>query len=78
MQTYHVASDFTAGTAVPSVVWAWNKTYVFLDGTVWPKMRILYTENVEHQLVRIGERLGRYKESRTKSTVNSVAQTTAR
>ena len=61
IQGYKSASDFTTGTALPTAYWAWNKTYVFLDTTVWPQVRAVYLENVEPQLVRIGERLGRYK-----------------
>ncbi|TLD19974.1 hypothetical protein PspLS_09346 [Pyricularia sp. CBS 133598] len=60
LQGYAAASAFTTRHAVPTAVWAWNKTYAFLDGTVWPQLRILYTEAVEPQLVKIGRRLGRY------------------
>lgn len=70
---YLAASAFTAKTAVPSAVWAWNKTYVFLDGTVWPQLRVVYVENVEPQLLKIGKRLGRYNGKKTvqKSVVES-------
>jgi hypothetical protein len=61
-QGFHAASDFTTDTAVPAAIWAWNKTYIFLDGTIWPQMRVLYIETVEPQLVRIGQRLGRHNE----------------
>ncbi|KAL8383407.1 hypothetical protein RB595_006928 [Gaeumannomyces hyphopodioides] len=60
LQGYAAASHFAANTAVPSAVWAWNKTYIFLDSTVWPQVRVIYTDTVEPQLVRIGKRLGRY------------------
>ncbi|EHA51377.1 hypothetical protein MGG_09082 [Pyricularia oryzae 70-15] len=60
LQGYAAASAFTTRHAVPTAKWAWNKTYAFLDGTVWPQLRILYTEAVEPQLVKIGRRLGRY------------------
>ncbi|KAK3368486.1 hypothetical protein B0H63DRAFT_528852 [Podospora didyma] len=69
---YLAASDFTIRTAVPSALWAWNKTYVFLDATVWPHLRVAYMENVEPQLIKIGKRLGRYssgKKSVPKSPV---------
>lgn len=59
-QGYHLTSTFTSNTVVPSCIWAWNKTYVFLDATVWPQLRAMYVENVEPQLVKIGKRLGRY------------------
>lgn len=61
IQGYKTTSEFTTGTALPTAVWAWNKTYAFLDTSVWPQVRVAYLDNVEPQLVRIGERLGRYK-----------------
>lgn len=56
----NVAYELTTKTVIPSTLWACNKTYVFLDDTVLPQLRALYAENVEPQLVRIGQRLGRY------------------
>ncbi|KAF4972862.1 hypothetical protein FSARC_662 [Fusarium sarcochroum] len=58
---YDAASDFTTTTALPTAYWTYNKTYSFLDSNVWPHVRAVYVQNVEPQLVRIGERLGRYK-----------------
>ncbi|KAM0561986.1 hypothetical protein ACHAPJ_002427 [Fusarium lateritium] len=58
---YDTASDFTTTTALPTAYWTYNKTYAFLDSNVWPHVRAVYVQNVEPQLVRIGERLGRYK-----------------
>ncbi|KAK3358081.1 hypothetical protein B0T25DRAFT_605517 [Lasiosphaeria hispida] len=72
-KTYTSASAFTKSTAVPSVLWAWNKTYIFLDGTVWPQLRVVYVENVEPQLVKIGKRLGRYNSSK-KSIPKSIPE----
>lgn len=61
IQGYDAASDFTTNTALPTAYWTWNKTYAFIDSNVWPHVRSVYVKNVEPQLVRIGERLGRYK-----------------
>lgn len=61
VQGYDAASEFTVRTALPTTYWAWNKTYAFIDRSVWPHIRVVYVQNVEPQLVRIGERLGRYK-----------------
>jgi hypothetical protein len=73
LQGYGLASDFTANTAIPYSKWAWTTGVVFLDRTVWPKLRILYGENVEPQLVRIGERLGRYRDGKKiKAVVDEV------
>lgn len=60
-QGYSSAADFTTNSAVPAAYWTWNKTYAFVDTAVWPQIRALYLEHVDPQLVRIGERLGRYK-----------------
>ncbi|KAI5863309.1 hypothetical protein GGS23DRAFT_604922 [Durotheca rogersii] len=66
-QGYDAAYTFTVNTAIPSAIRAWHKTYVFLDSTVWPHVRDVYVMKVEPQLLRIGERLGRYKERKIKS-----------
>lgn len=73
-QGYTTASKFTTETAVPSVVWAWNKTYVFLDGTVWPQLVYVYSENVEPQIRKISQRLGRHNASNTQKPAETVAR----
>lgn len=69
LQGYSIASDFTLNTAIPYSQWALTTGGTFLDRTVFPKLRILYGENVEPQLVRIGERLGRYRDGKKLKTV---------
>ncbi|KAK3341052.1 hypothetical protein B0H65DRAFT_474421 [Neurospora tetraspora] len=64
---YKAASAFAASTVLPSTRWAWNKTNLFLDGTVMPHLRVIYSENVEPQLLKIGQRLGRHTTSNKKS-----------
>ncbi|KAH8164753.1 hypothetical protein CIB48_g3505 [Xylaria polymorpha] len=71
-QSYDVAYGLTKNTVIPSTIWAWNKTYAFLDAAVWPHVRDVYVLKVEPQLVRIGERLGRYKEKKPKPTVEET------
>jgi hypothetical protein len=61
---YTKGEDFAVQTGIPYTKWAWATGVVFLDRTVWPKLRILYGESVEPQLVRIGERLGRYRDGK--------------
>jgi len=75
LQGYGATSAFTTGTAIPSLVWAWNKTCIFLDDTVWPHIRVIYVENVEPQLEKIGQRLGRFNGN---AALNPAAETTAR
>ena len=72
VSAYDVGCTVTTETVVPSVVYAFNKTYVFLDGNVWPHLRSVYVQSVEPQLVRIGERLGRYKDSGNGTAKKSV------
>ncbi|KAF7884165.1 uncharacterized protein EAF01_011588 [Botrytis porri] len=73
IQGYGYANEFVVGTGVPYTKWALTSTGVFLDRKVWPKLRILYGENVEPQLVRIGERLGRYRDGKKlQAVVDSV------
>lgn len=60
-------------TGLPYAQSGWKSTVVFIDRTVWPKLRILYGKNVEPQLVRIGERLGRYRDGRKlKAAVDDI------
>jgi len=73
IQGYGLATDFVLDTAIPYSKWAWATTAIFLDRTVFPQIRILYGENVEPQLVRIGERLGRYRDGKKlKAAVDEV------
>ncbi|CCC10463.1 hypothetical protein SMAC4_08016 [Sordaria macrospora] len=64
---YKATSAFAASTVLPSTRWAWHKTSLFLDGTVMPHLRVIYSENVEPQLLKIGQRLGRHTTSNKKS-----------
>lgn len=64
IQAYGYGNDFAVNTGIPYTKWAWASGMVFLDRKVWPRLRILYGENVEPQLVRIGERLGRYRDGK--------------
>lgn len=43
---------------------AQRTTYSFVSRNLWPQFVILYGENVEPQLMKISERLGRYKDSK--------------
>jgi hypothetical protein len=61
---YLQASEFAVSTVLPYSKWAWTTGYVFVERTIWPRIRILYGRNVEPQLVRIGERLGRYRDGK--------------
>lgn len=63
-RSYAVGHKAFVETGLPYAQWAWGSSMVFIDRTLWPKLRILYGENVEPQLMRIGERLGRYRDGK--------------
>lgn len=62
LYAYGHVSNFVVNTGIPYTQWAWTSGAVFVERKVWPRVRILYGENVEPQLIRIGERLGRYRD----------------
>lgn len=61
VMVYGAAHQVVMTTVVPTANWAWTSTNTFLDTAVWPQLRLVYQDNVEPQLVRIGERLERYR-----------------
>ncbi|KAI4937845.1 uncharacterized protein J4E92_000458 [Alternaria infectoria] len=66
---HHVLVDIV----YPHVHTAKDATWAFLLRTVWPQLRVLYGDNVEPQLVRISERLGRYRDQqKIESVVSAV------
>ncbi|RYP68142.1 hypothetical protein DL769_005588 [Monosporascus sp. CRB-8-3] len=75
LHSYDAVYAFTKDAVVPSTVWAGNKAYLFLDSTIWPRLRDVYTATVEPQLVRIGERLGRYNRKKTRLTAEDIKAT---
>ena len=63
-KAYAFGYKLAVETGLPYAQSTWTSTVDFFDHTIWPKLRILYGDNVEPQLVRIGERLGRYRDGR--------------
>ena len=70
-QAYSVGHSFVFDTAAKHADSVWTATSTILTRTVWPRIRILYGENVEPQLTRIGERLGRYRDRKKLESVVS-------
>ncbi|KAF1957745.1 hypothetical protein CC80DRAFT_559720 [Byssothecium circinans] len=57
----------------PNVLIAKDASWRFISRTLWPHIRVLYGDNVEPQLVRIRERLGRYKDQqKVESIIEAV------
>ena len=63
-KSYALGHKAMVETGLPYAQWIWGSSVIFIDRTLWPKLRILYGENVEPQLMRIGERLGRYRDGK--------------
>lgn len=69
VQGRHVVVD----VVFPHVRSAKDVSWAFLLRTVWPQLRVLYGDNVEPQLVRISERLGRYRDQQKVESVVDAA-----
>jgi len=63
-KAYAEGHHITSEVVLPYVCTAHRSTLSFLNRRVWPQLVVLYGENVEPQLMKISERLGRYKDSK--------------
>ena len=72
-RTFAAGQETFTTTALPLAKRAWSSTVVFVNGAVWPMITSLYSENVEPQLVKIGERLASYREGqKLRSAVEEI------
>ena len=72
-KVYGAVNGAVMETGYPYAKWFWVSSVDFLNRTLWPQVRILYGENVEPQLLRISERLGRYRDGKKlKAVVGEV------
>ncbi|KAF2264151.1 hypothetical protein CC78DRAFT_544316 [Lojkania enalia] len=67
---HHVVSHIV----FPYVRYAKDTVLTFLTRTLWPQVRVLYGDNVEPQLVRIRERLGRYNDQQKIESIVEVVE----
>ncbi|KAF2748111.1 hypothetical protein M011DRAFT_476735 [Sporormia fimetaria CBS 119925] len=74
MQRAYVHGHYAVSHIVfPYVQSARQMIWAFTTRTVWPRVRVLYGDNVEPQLVRIRERLGRHRDQqKMESAVHAV------
>ncbi|RAH50065.1 uncharacterized protein BO95DRAFT_380601 [Aspergillus brunneoviolaceus CBS 621.78] len=63
-KTFTSGQDILTTTILPNAQNSWSTTIQFIKGTLWPRIASLYWENVEPQLVKIGERLASYREGK--------------
>ncbi|PGH13391.1 hypothetical protein AJ79_03670 [Helicocarpus griseus UAMH5409] len=64
LRAYSSTYDIAVHTVYPHTRKAWSSVVVFINDTLLPGVTGLYSENVEPQLVRIGEKLATYREGR--------------
>lgn len=72
-KAYGVVNGAVVDTGYPYARRLMSSSSNFLNRSLWPQLRILYGENIEPQLLRISERLGRYRDSqKLKSAIEDV------
>ena len=77
-KTYVTGRRIAVDNGLPYAQSAWASMVIFVDRTLWPKLRVLYGQNVEPQLVRIGERLGRYRDGKKLKAVVEEADASSK
>jgi hypothetical protein len=71
---YSTGHHLAVETGLPYIQQTWTSVVLFVDETMWPKLRHLYSENVEPQLLKIGDRLAKYREGGEKTVVSDSAE----
>jgi hypothetical protein len=66
---YNSTKEFALTIGLPYLQRAWSSLVIFVDGTLWPKVKGLYGDNVKPQLVMISERIAKYQEGRKMKAV---------
>lgn len=76
-QAYAQGHHATVHYIFPTVQSGRDASWKFLSRTLWPYVRVLYGDNVEPQLVRIRERLGRYKDQQKVESVLEAVESSS-
>lgn len=63
-KTYASGQEILTTTVIPHAQHSWSTVIYFVNSSLWPKVTGLYSENVEPQLVKIGQRLASYREGK--------------
>ncbi|KAI9038040.1 uncharacterized protein KD926_011378 [Aspergillus affinis] len=72
-KTYTSGQAILTTTVMPYAQTTWSSVIYFANSSLWPKITGLYSENVEPQLVKIGQRLASYREGkRLRQVVDDV------
>ncbi|KAJ5888705.1 hypothetical protein N7495_008746 [Penicillium taxi] len=63
-KTYSTGHKVLTTHVLPSAHYTWSSVIYFANSSLWPHVTGLYSEQVEPQLVKIGQRLASYREGR--------------
>lgn len=65
--------EMLTATIIPHAQNSWSSVVYFANSSLWPKITGLYSENVEPQLIKIGQRLASYRDGkRLRESVEDV------
>ncbi|KAH0402536.1 hypothetical protein KCU89_g3047, partial [Aureobasidium melanogenum] len=74
---YGQAHRFSVNTALPYARWGTDLTFTFVRRQIWPRIQVLYGENVEPQIFKITQRLGRYRDEKKIEAAVESAESSA-
>ncbi|KAJ5151168.1 uncharacterized protein N7482_010420 [Penicillium canariense] len=63
-KTYSTGQDILTTHVMPGARYTWSSVVYFANSSLWPHVTGLYSEQVEPQLVKIGQRLASYREGK--------------
>ncbi|KAJ5933608.1 hypothetical protein N7454_005937 [Penicillium verhagenii] len=63
-KTYATSQEILVTHVMPGVRYTWSSAVYFANSSLWPHITGLYSEQVEPQLVKIGQRLASYREGK--------------
>lgn len=72
-KTYSTGHEVLTTHVMPGARYTWSSVVYFANSSLWPQITGLYSEQVEPQLVKIGQRLASYREGkRLRSVIDDV------
>lgn len=63
-KTYSTSQQILTTHVLPGAHYTWSSVVYFANSSLWPHITGLYSEQVEPQLVKIGQRLASYREGK--------------
>lgn len=63
-KTYATSQEILVTHVMPGARYTWSSVVYFANSSLWPHITGLYSEQVEPQLVKIGQRLASYREGK--------------